>query len=143
MSKSENLSEIKHTGLIVSLSGNTAQVQIEQLSACAECHAKSACTIRDKADKLIEVQPPDNSYAVGDKVLLYGAYSLGLKAVLYAFVFPFIVIVATLFIGSRFFTEIQIAVLALSTLVPYYGILYLLRKKFKRIFTFTIKKFEE
>ena len=134
-----NLEEIKHVGLIVSLSGNTAQVQIEQLSACAECHAQSACTMKDKADRLIEVQIPDNSYKHGDKVLLGGTYNLGLKAVLYAFVFPFIVIVAALFIGNRFFSEIQTAILALGVLAPYYGILYLLRNKLKKTFTFTVQ----
>ena len=140
MSKLEHSSEIEHTGLIVSLSGNIAQVQIEQQSACAECHAKAACAMNSKTDKWIDVQIPDASYKVGDKVLLYGAYSLGLKAVLYAFVLPFVVVVAALFIGKSFFTELQSALFALGALLPYYGVLYLLRDKFKKIFTFTIKK---
>ena len=48
-----------------------------QYSACAGCHAKSACTAADKKDKIIEVEDSSGNYQIGDAVVLTGQSSMG------------------------------------------------------------------
>ena len=47
--------EIKHTGTIIAIEGETVRVKIEQSSACSACQAKAMCTSTDKKEKIIEV----------------------------------------------------------------------------------------
>ena len=85
-----NMSEsINHNGIIEKIDGGTVYVRIIQQSACSGCHAKSMCTASESKEKIIEV--PDNSgkFHINEEVLLCGQSSLGLQAVLLAFVFPY------------------------------------------------------
>src|SRR5690606_14513931 len=55
---------------------------------------------------------------------------------------PLVLIVAMVILSTYIWhlNEIQTALLAISILAPYYVLLYLLRNKMTKIFTFTIKK---
>ncbi|MFA7227321.1 MAG: SoxR reducing system RseC family protein, partial [Dysgonamonadaceae bacterium] len=77
-----------------------------------------------------------------DRVTIEGKASLGYKAVLWAYVIPLVLIVAMVILSTYIWhlNEIQTALLAISILAPYYVLLYLLRNKMTKIFTFTIKK---
>lgn len=131
---------IEHTGVIRQIEGNRVQVLITQNSACSACHAKSACMASDSAEKLIEAFSDDTSFKVGDEVMLYGQRALGFKAVLLAFVIPFLLILLALFV-LRLFTDNEAlsGTIALATLVPYYIILSLFKDKLKSKFQFYIK----
>ena len=88
-----NMSEsINHNGIIEKIDGGTVYVRIIQQSACSGCHAKSMCTASESKEKIIEV--PDNSgkFHINEEVQLCGQSSLGLQAVLLAFVFPLIIV---------------------------------------------------
>ncbi|NDP20573.1 MAG: SoxR reducing system RseC family protein [Paludibacter sp.] len=133
--------QIEHTGTIHHIQGHHIQVLITQLSACSSCHANGACSAADKDDKIIEVETSDPSFRVGDRVMLYGQTSMGLQAVLLAFVIPFLIILVTLFILRLYITnEALSGIIALSALLPYYFILFLFNKKMKSKFQFFIKK---
>ena len=93
MAKREKL--IEHEGIIQSISGNSVQVLIVQNAACAGCHAQGVCTAADKTEKIINAQAMETLQA-GDKVKVYAQQRLGLKAVLLAFVIPFLLILITL-----------------------------------------------
>ena len=131
---------IEHTGKIISIEGDQIQVLITQNSACSGCHAKSACTAADSAEKIIDVVSSDRSFKLNDEVILYGQRSSGLRAVLLAFVIPFMLILITLFV-LRYFTDNEplSGTIALSTLIPYYIILSLFKDKLKSKLQFYIK----
>jgi sigma-E factor negative regulatory protein RseC len=132
---------IEHSGTINHIQGHLIEVLITQESACSSCHANGACSAADKDDKIIEVESSDPTFQVGDKVMLYGQSSMGLQAVLLAFVIPFLIILLTLFIlGYYVSNEALSGTLALSTLIPYYIILSFFNKKMKSKFQFFIKK---
>jgi len=132
---------IEHSGIVEQIDGDQIKVLIMQQSACSECHAKSLCSIADKKEKIIEVISSDPTLKVGDKVIIYGESSIGLQAVLLAFIIPFVLIFLALFIFQHFIeNELIAGILAILVLVPYYLILFLSNKRLKNKFQFKIKK---
>lgn len=132
---------VEHTGVVESCDGQMVLVRIEQQAACASCHAKGACSVAEKEDKIIEVFYSKNDIKKGDKVLLIGQSSLGLYAVLLAYVLPFLLILVTLFIASVFTdNELLSGTISLSVVLPYYVVLSMNKKRLKKKFSFEIIK---
>ena len=138
-----NMSEsINHNGRIEKIEGDTIFVRIIQQSACTGCHAKGMCSASDQKEKIIEVNDPNaGRFHVNEEVTLSGQSSLGLQAVLLAFILPLIIVVAAIVAGNYLqWNETTSGLIGLLLLVPYYCILYFLREKLKRKFIFTLKK---
>jgi sigma-E factor negative regulatory protein RseC len=133
---------IEHEGIIEHIDGNHIKVRILQQSACSACHAKGYCTAADSSEKTVDIVDSSGRFKVHDRVTIEGKTSLGYKAVLWAYVIPLVLIVAMVILSTYIchLNEIQTALLAISILAPYYVLLYLLRNKMTKIFTFTIKK---
>lgn len=135
---SENIS---HIGVIEKVEGSTVHVKIVQQSACSECHAQSMCCASESKDKIIDIQDSSGIFQAGEKVMIYGQSSMGLLAVLLAFVIPILIVVTAIALGtSREWDDTVTGLSGLLLLVPYYYILYLLRNKLKKRFVFTLKK---
>ncbi|MBP1676909.1 MAG: hypothetical protein H6Q20_1468 [Bacteroidetes bacterium] len=133
--------KIEHTGIITGIDDKTIQVSIIQKSACSDCHAKSACSVSDVDEKIIEVPNTHQGFGVGERVVLTGKSSMGLLAVLLAFVMPFMLILISLFVLRTYTSnEVLSGTLSLSILVPYYIILSRFDKKIKNKFLFFIEK---
>lgn len=131
---------IQHQGIVESIEGAQIKVRIVQTTACSSCSAKGYCSSSESKEKFIDVTEHNNSYKVGDVVLLEAQTSMGLKAVLLAFVLPFVWLISFLFIFMSFFhNELLAALLSLVSLVPYYLVLWLFRNQLKHNFTFKIK----
>ncbi len=133
---------IEHQGVIISIDGKVAHVKIEQTSACASCHVKSVCGASEKSEKIIDAHLMDASLKIGDQVTVIGQKSLGIQAILLAYVLPFVLIVAILFFANIFTTnELVIGTCALASLIPYFAVLRLMRNKIQAKFQFyAIKK---
>lgn len=133
--------EIEHSGIIDSIQGAQVRVQIVQMSACSSCHARGACSAADMDEKYIDVVSTDTNLKVGDLVIIYGQSSMGLFAVLLAFVLPFVLILLTLIVANNFTTNEGFAgTLSLAILLPYFFILSLFNKKLKTKLKFQIRK---
>jgi positive regulator of sigma E activity len=132
---------IEHRGIIDKIDNNRIDVLISQQTACSECHANGICFTADAVNKLIEVENADRVFKVGDNVILYGKQSMGLQAVLLAFVFPFILLLITLILlNSVIANEIISGIISVVVLLPYYLVLSIFNKKIKANFRFDIKK---
>ena len=128
---------IEHQGVIISIDDKVAHVKIEQTSACASCHVKSVCGASEKSEKIVDANIMENTLKVGDTVTVIGHKSLGIQAVLLAYVLPFVLIVAMLFFANIFTTnELIIGTCALASLIPYFAILRLMRNKIQAKFQF-------
>lgn len=81
-----------------------------------------------------------HSYTVGQDVTIVGEFGLGLRAAFFAYVIP-VILLMTVLIAVAMVTgsEGWGAIAALSSLIPYYIIIYILREKMQREFTFRIK----
>lgn len=133
--------DIVHSGIVERIEYPFIFVRILQQSACSGCHAKSACTTADSQVKTIEIKDDSGNYHLNEEVNVCGSYSVGLQAVGLSFVIPLLLVVVVLIIGQMFMiNEIVGSLIGLFILIPYYGIIYLMRNKLKKKFTFTLSK---
>ena len=126
------ISKISEDGIIVSLKGNVN---------CEGCKAQSACGVSDSNDKEIEIANPIQSFQLNETVDVVLRRELGLKAVFWAYVFPFILMFLVLVITSLFLKEWVAGLLSLAILIPYYFMLFVLKDKFQKAFQVSILKF--
>ncbi len=126
------ISKITKEGIVVSLKGNIN---------CEGCKAQSACGVSESNDKEITILSSDNSFKLNDTVDIVLERHLGLKAVFWAYLFPFIVMMFVLIISSYFFSEWIAGILSFSVLVPYYFMLFIFNNKFKKAFKLSILKY--
>ena len=132
---------IQHVGTVESIAGNHVRVRIVQTSACATCAAHKYCNSSESKEKMIDVYTKDAvHYQVGQTVKVLGTTSMGMRAVLWAFGVPFVVLVAVLY-ATWMVTggdEPLSALAALASLAVYYLVLYFCRGKMAKRFVFTI-----
>lgn len=133
---------IEHEGIIEKINGNHITVRILQQSACSACHAKGMCTAADAKEKLVDISDYSGQFRENERVIVAGKESTGYKAVLWAFVFPLIILIGMLVMTTLVwrFKETEAAAASIIALAPYYVLLYLLRHKMANTFRFSIKK---
>lgn len=133
---------IEHEGIIEQINGNNIRVRITQQSACSACHAKGACMAADAKEKIVDVNDETGMFNINERVIVEGKESIGYKAIWWAFVLPLMILVAMIIVSIFVlnFSEYQAAIASILILAPYYGLLYLSRKKMANTFKFTIKK---
>ena len=132
---------IKHLGIVENIQGSHLSVRIVQTSACAACSAKGHCSSADSKDKIIDIiDTAASSYQVGERVMVVGEMSMGMMAVVLAFIIPFVLLIFSLFLFVALIgNELYAALLSLAILIPYYFILWLNKTRLKQKFSFTIK----
>ena len=132
---------IKHQGIVENINGSHLKVRIVQTSACASCSVKGHCTSADTKEKLIDVTDINAaSYQVGDRVWVVGELSMGVMAVLLAFILPFLILVISLFVFMAVWNdELSSALCSLALLIPYYYIMWLNKSRMGKKFSFTIR----
>jgi len=132
--------DIKHPGTVLYVEPDLVKVKIIAISACAKCHAKGACTASDMEDKIIDIHTKDyKEYSPGQEVTVVMQKELGAQAVFIGYVFPLVfLVIVLLFAGLLVESEAMVGLIALFSLVPYYIIVYLFRKKIEKRFVFKI-----
>ena len=148
---------IKHDGIIIALNGDgTALVRIVQTSACAACKAKAMCASAESAEKeMTVVLLGDEQWAVGNEVEVMVQQKMGWKAVVLAYLLPFFVMLAVMFVGNGLLAmgdgatgllgdeakrEAVLGTVALCAMAVYYLVLGLFKDKLQKEFSFTAKK---
>ena len=136
------MNKISHQGFVESVEGDSAVVRIVQTSACAACKAASHCSAAESKEKLVEARLQDGHRPEpGDSVVVSMPAVSGRDAVVYAFVLPFIIMVAVLYCALRLSAdEATAALLGIGSLIPYYLVLYLCRGRLRRQFLFVVDK---
>lgn len=144
MDSTSNMSDqnlIDHLGTIDRIEDGVAHVMITSESACASCHAKGVCSAADQEEKFLDIPLREVSYEQGESVRVQVARRLGFKAVALGYFYPFLLLMAVLiFLIVSGAPELRAGSLALLSLIPYYLLLYVFRKRIESTFTFSIKK---
>jgi sigma-E factor negative regulatory protein RseC len=94
------------------------------------------------AEKIVEVQPPDNEeiYQPGQHVVISLKKSLGYRALFLGYLFPFLILMLSLIVLiSVTGNEALAAITSILLMIPYYLVLFLNREKIKSSFRFYIK----
>jgi len=136
-----DVKQITHQGVISKISPNKITIALKGNVNCEGCKAQSACGVSDSNDKEIEVINNTQSFQLNETVDVLLKRELGLKAVFWAYVFPFILMFVVLVATSFFFKEWIAGLLSLFILIPYYFMLFVLKNKFQKAFQVSILKF--
>ena len=148
---------IKHDGIIIALNEDgTALVRIVQTSACAACKAKAMCASAESAEKeMTVVLLGDEQWVVGNEVEVMVQQKMGWKAVMLAYLLPFFVMLAVMFIGNGLLAmgdgaigllgdeakrEAVLGTVALCAMALYYLVLGMFKDKLQKEFSFTARK---
>ena len=131
---------ISHEGIITEIDSNNVRVKILSKSACASCNIKGACNMSEMKEKIINVPYPKNKdLSIGQNVNVSMGLGQANKAVIFAYVIPTIILFSMIFILNYFKIEEGInALISIGSLIPYYLILFLFKKKIKRKFEYEI-----
>ena len=133
---------IKHRGVVEKIEGTHVVVRIVQTSACSACSAKGLCNASESKEKQIDVYGVQASYRIGEEVVVCGTTSMGMRAVLLAFGVPLLILLLALFVTMRMTDgdALLSAFVALLAVMPYYLLVYFMKDKLDRTFSFTIEK---
>jgi sigma-E factor negative regulatory protein RseC len=93
-------------------------------------------------EKVIEIpRQSGDTYQKGDSVEVLMKKSLGTRAVIIGYIVPFLLLIITLVAAFKISGNEGIAGLSsISVLAFYYGVLYLIRDRLRKTFTFTISR---
>lgn len=132
---------IDHEGIIDHINADVAHVKIDSQSACAACHAKGVCGAADQEEKFLDIHLHGAKYNEGESVRVQVARHLGFKAVALGYLFPFLILMGVLISLTMLgVEELKAGLFALLSIIPYYLVLYLLRRRIESTFTFSIRK---
>ncbi len=131
---------VKHEGVVSNITDRTVTVSLNGNLNCEACNAKAACGVSESNSKEIDVYNITKSLKLDDNVHVVLKKDLALKAVFWAYVFPFILMLTVLLVTSAIFREWIAGLLSIAVLIPYYFILYVLRNSFKKTFKISVLK---
>ena len=144
---------IKHDGIVIAVnSDGTVRVRIVQTSACASCKAKAMCASAESKEKEIVAlfvgeeakrqEGERQDIKLGDEVVVMVQQKMGWKAILLAYMLPFIVMMIVVAIGNGLLgiREEVIGTAALCAMGVYYIVLGFFKDKIQKDFSFTARK---
>ena len=137
----KNTESISHEGVITKITDDELEIKILAQSACAACHAKSACGMGEQAEKILTVpRPKDRAFDINQKVNVRMAIGQGNKAAVLAYLIPIVLLLAVLFVCLGLgMNEGLAALISIVALIPYYIVLYMKRDQLKKRFEYTVE----
>lgn len=136
---------IEHEGRIVAIGDESISVEIEKKSSCAQCHAKSACSVAETSSSIVEVpvtiDPWAKSYEVGERVVVVMSSSMGIKAAILAYAVPLLLLLAAMSAASvAGLEQLYVGLTGIGAVAVYYLVLSFFRGKVARSFSFSLEK---
>jgi positive regulator of sigma E activity len=132
---------IGQKGVIEGISDGKISVTISRDVACEGCHIQSACNNLGTITRTIVIPYTGNDIHTGEVVKVLMHKKLGLKAVTFAYLLPFLVLIILLFVFDKAgFSEPATGALILLALSFYFLCLYFLRNRLQKIFIYELIK---
>lgn len=115
-------------------------VEIISESACGSCHAAHMCGLGESKKKYVSVAS-SSRWKEGDEVNVVLRRSMGFKAVWIAYAIPLLVLMLTLLLLLRAgVRELGAGLLAIAATGLYYLVIYLIRDRLRKEWSFEIEK---
>lgn len=93
----------------------------------------------DETEKELDIACNPHLYTPGQKVLVKLESKQGMNAIFLGYVLPFLILLSTMILLSNLSqNEGVIGLVSLLSVVPYYIILYFLKDRIKRKFTYVV-----
>lgn len=131
---------IRHKGIVLAVKDGKALVEIVQTSACSACKARGVCMSAESQEKRIDAVMME-PMSVGDRVEVMVAEKLAWKAVLLAYISPFMVMMVVIGLLNLWIeNEAIVGTVALCAIAVYYLILSFFKNRLQKEFSFTARK---
>jgi len=134
---------VKHTGTISKIADGFITISLDGDMNCVACNARAACGVSESNSKEIKIVNTDRSFQLNEGVNVIMQKELGLKAVFWAYIFPFILLFSVLIVASTFLKEWIAGLLSIFVLIPYYLMLHFFNNSFESAFKISILKNQE
>jgi positive regulator of sigma E activity len=132
---------IEQKGTVEEITNHSITVKIHRDTSCGCCDSRGMCNLSDDTERIIDTVDNSLNLKIGDHVGITITRSMGNKAVILGYLFPFLLLIIVLiFLNALGFEEWLSGVISLAALFPYYMLLYLFRDRLKKSFTFVIRK---
>lgn len=133
---------VEHRGKVIEVLPHQVSVEILQQSACATCHAKSACMASDQEVKVVQVEPEFGvTYDIGEEVKVLLSQILGFKAVVFSYLIPLaILMILLLVLPPVLHSDLWVGLACIGGIALYYLVLWMFKNRLKKEFVFTIEK---
>lgn len=133
---------VKHTGIVTAVEKNMVHAKMRVVSACSACEAHANCGFAEAKDKTVDIATTKwQEYQPGDNVNITIRTGNGLLAVIIAYVLPSFILLGTFILLCLLpLSEPVVALITLLIVALYGGVLYMLRNKLQRKFSFDIEK---
>lgn len=133
--------DVKHDGIVQSIDGDKVFVSIIAKAACLSCQINASCSTSDMSEKIIEINRLGVDFKIGESVTVALKETSGLKALMIGYMIPFTILLITLLTIMEYTgDELMAGLVSLVILVPYYFLLFILRDKIKKQFSFFVHK---
>jgi positive regulator of sigma E activity len=134
--------DIVHQGTVREVMGRTVVVAIEAACACEGCKVGGLCGLSGEPEKEIAVYDKDAaSYNVGDEVAVGIGTAMALKAVVWSYIAPLLLMLATLLTLTEMkLPELTVGLATLGVAAVYFVVLRLSRRRLERDIIFKISK---
>jgi len=134
---------IEHEAIVREIKDSVIIADFISKSACVSCQVKGMCSTSDIQQKTLEVvRPKEQNFEIGEKIIVYINQSLGIRALFFGYLLPFLIIMATLIITLSITNKEGFsALISLLILLPYYLILYLNKEKISQRYKFFVKNY--
>lgn len=125
---SHSVNYLEHIGLVTDSSNSRLKISLVG-SGCSACH-KSLCMLGESKAKEVEIPVQENSFRAGDEVIVRINPESGYRAVTLLYFMPFLLMLLALIVMlSAGYNEGISGLTSLFVLVPYFGLLYIIRNK--------------
>ena len=132
---------IEHEGIVETISPDRLTVKIVSSAACTACHAKSSCPTSESVEKTIEVTSYQGTFGVGDHVVVKMNQSLGVKAILIGYFYPFLIMFGGLIVVYQTTgRDVWAGIASLLLLAIYFLVLKLFHYKLEKSFQFQVER---
>ena len=134
---------IERSATITAIKGGEVSLTVLRPSACSHCEVAGHCHASESRLETITLDRSQlpSDIALGDQVSLEMRSSLGMRAVLLTMVVPTLLIIAvTILLSYLEVSTLAQILIALGVATLYMLLLWLMRHRFERTFTFTVRK---
>ncbi len=134
--------EVSHSGIVQEItSDGKVKVSIISKANCLSCQLNKSCSASDLKEKIIDIDYYGGILKVGEIVDVSLKETAGFKALFLGYILPFLILFFTMITLTNLSSnELLVGMLSLSTLIPYYFALYLLKNIIKKEFSFFVHK---
>ena len=135
------MSEILHTGIVRKKNNSEVEVEIVDGVECSTCSLHGACNISETREKFVRVVSDDTDFQEGETVKIQMSHQMAFRALFWAYLFPFIIVIFSIIIISLFVNELVAGLVSILFLFIYYFLIYINKQYFNKIFQLKIKRF--